>query len=317
MDREVFRLIILIIGLLVMAGIYLFDPGRRQQAREKKPWHEEGDGCSSDSEIMEYVRTVNRDEDQLNFDEDLSERDDSDVQLQDLKTVVQKQAVHYQNSSVTVSQTDAQAANKSVSTAEAELISALNESEAPDDEDGRLFTEGELLSPFSSKFEAELDSELEINASLLEPLADPDTAANQDQGESEKAPSIILLHLVAEDGTMYPGQAINNAFRKAELHYGSMEIYHYRDQQHNQDLFSAANIREPGTFPEQMDRFETDGIILFMQPMTVENPLQVFDKMVVCADTLFTELGGKMLDEKRLPITKRYLEQQRRWLLLN
>ena len=28
MDRDVFRLIILIIGLMIMAGIYYFDPGQ-------------------------------------------------------------------------------------------------------------------------------------------------------------------------------------------------------------------------------------------------------------------------------------------------
>ena len=78
MDRDILRLIILIIGLLVMAGIYYFDPGRRQKAGRGKPWYAETEDSSEysdahESDAEEYVRVVKNDDDSFDdltrFDE--------------------------------------------------------------------------------------------------------------------------------------------------------------------------------------------------------------------------------------------------------
>lgn len=316
MDREVFRLIIVIIGLLVMAGIYYFDPGRRQQLRDGKPWKNKDEKFSDDSDSADYVRTDQRDSDQnLNI-----VGDDSGSQANDQQFIDQEIENHKQTISETTRQQNRDSYISEISDdSQADLSSALNDAEHFDVEDLKEHdsqsTGEKILSPFSEELDDKVDSELEINSALLEPLADPDTDSKTDETRKEaEAPSVIMMHLVARNGAFYQGPAINDAFIKAELQYGNMEIYHYMDYQQNRELFSVANIREPGTFPEQMTYFETDGMILFMQPQTIDNPLQVFDKMVACADILFKELGGEILDDKQQPISKEYLEQQRYWL---
>ena len=305
MDRDVFRLIILAIGLLIMAGIYFFDSGRRQQAKGQKPWYKESENNQEDADVMEYVRTVHR--------------DDHEYHIHPVKTNDQEGFnpgyVDQENAPITSEpQGEKPVVDESLQSVEAELISALNDTEDWD-EDSQGMEGEDLLPPFSSALDAKVDSELEINAALLEPIADPDKdKESKYQSDPIEAPSIVVLHLIAPNGALYQGKEISEAFAKADLRFGSMEIYHHVDYQLNQELFSIANIREPGTFPEQMTYFETDGMILFMQPMTIDNPLQIFDKMIACADTLFNELGGEMLDDKRQPITQSYIDQQRQWL---
>ncbi len=309
MDRDVFRLIILAIGLLIMAGIYFFDSSRRAQTRDQKSWDENLDDYSSESEIMEYVRKVDRDDNDYNHSEDKTENPQPILKGRVSNEDDDSQSPHYQ--------TNTQAENESYRSAEAALITSLNDTVDLDDEEIEFSGSGEFLSPFADdELSAKVDTELEINAALLEPLADPDKDPEAAyESDTDQPPSIILLHLVATEGSLYQGNVLSEAFTKADLRHGSMEIFHFVDYQKNQELFSVANIREPGTFPEQMTYFETDGMILFMQPVAVENPLQVFDKMVECADILFKELGGEILDDKRQPITQSYLQEQRKWLL--
>ena len=308
MDRDVFRLIILIIGLMIMAGIYYFDPGRRQQARGQKSWHEGEESDAYNADVEEYVRAVHKDNEPLDFDQQ-SEHQQAHEETYDQGQVNQSSTLP---DIKRVSKPDVVAA-KSVRSAEAQLISALSDAEDFDEEDSQLTSQGDLLSPFNDGLNANVDSELEINAALLEPLADPDPDVVENNVVTEP-PSIIMLHLVIDSGTPYQGKDIGGAFAKADLRFGSMDIYHSFDYQLNEEVFSVANIREPGTFPEQMTYFETDGMILFMQPMTLENPLEVYDKMIACGDTLFQELGGQILDDKRQPVTQAYLDQQRQWL---
>jgi len=291
---------------LVMAGIYYFDPGRRQQAQAKKNWQNVDDRFPNDADMTSYVKTVHR--------------DDTDEQSQHVQARNQQTDDAFDDETAAVSESLNQThggvhSSELVNGSNSESAATLQSSEAFDGKDEQT-AETELASPFNDGFDAKVDSELEINAALLEPLDDPDKDAENASGENEatEAPSIIMLHLVATDGLPYQGKVISDAFMKASLRYGSMEIYHYVDAQQDRELFSVANIREPGTFPEQMSYFETDGMILFMQPQAVDNPLQVFDMMVACADTLFKELGGEILNDQHQPVTQDYLEQHRRWL---
>ena len=176
-------------------------------------------------------------------------------------------------------------------------------------------SDDEFFSPLSMDWAENIDSELEINAALLEPLDDPDPSPEiTDVTTNTERPTILMLYLVNTGDRQYQGDDISKAFAKAGLRIGSMDLFHYVDYQENKELFSVSNMREPGTFPEQMTYLETEGMILFMQPMTLSNPAETYEKMIECADTLYTELGGKILDEKRQPVTQAYLDQQRRWL---
>jgi cell division protein ZipA len=305
MDKDVFRLIIVSIGLLVMAAIYFFDPGRRQQAQGQKPWHDHDDVYSDDSEVMEYVRG-----NQLadNNDSEQSQNNQEDQEFQNNESF-KTSSIPTQNSIVA----------DAIRSPEQELMNELDSADAYDDEDSQLLLDArdsDFLTPFSNEFSDKIDSDFEISESLLLPRSDPDPDATDDV-ETNERPTIVMLYLVNKDGVHYQGKAISDAFAKAGLRYGSMDIFYAMDFQSNKELFSVANMHEPGTFPEQMTYFETEGMILFMQPMAIDNPLEVYDKMVACADMLFVELGGEILDDKRQPVTQAYLDQQRQWLTLS
>ena len=344
MDRDIFRLIILIIGLLVMAGLYYFDPGRRQKTGREKPWYAEGEDSSeysvTDTDTDEYVRVVKTD-DYASDNQHLYEEQEFDQQPEQS---FQKKVGQFSSISELVIQSKPQATTEfepepqSQTTTEfepklkPESFASSSEvvreekihSEFDDIDDNSLrqqrrfsdrLSDEEFFSPLSMDWAENVDSELEINAALLEPLGDPDpTPEITEETNQIERPTILMLYLVNTGDIPYQGEEITKAFTKAGLSYGSMDLFHYVDYQQNKELFSVSNIREPGTFPEKMTYLEVEGMILFMQPMTLSDPADTYEKMITCADTLYTELGGQILDEKRQPVTQAYLDQQRRWL---
>ncbi|MEE9411908.1 MAG: cell division protein ZipA C-terminal FtsZ-binding domain-containing protein [Methylococcales bacterium] len=371
MDRDIFRLIILIIGLLVMAGLYYFDPGRRQKSDRQKPWYAEGEDSSefSDTDADEYVRVVKNDD--YSFDEKYRYEEQKFEKQQEQR--IKRKSGQYSSISELVTQAkpvattglkpepqpepeevepdpeivlkpvslepeafefDVDQQLESESTAESFANNSLVISD-DNNADDQLFSEfdeidvlskqqrrfsdsqpdEEFFSPLSKDWAENIDSELEISAALLEPLDDPDPNPEiTDDTTKNERPTILMLYLVNTGDKQYQGEDISKAFEKAGLRHGSMDLFHYVDYQENKELFSVSNMQEPGTFPEQMTYLETEGIILFMQPMTLSNPAETYEKMIACADTLYTELGGNILDEKRQPVTQAYLDQQRQWL---
>ncbi|MEE9345425.1 MAG: cell division protein ZipA C-terminal FtsZ-binding domain-containing protein [Methylococcales bacterium] len=321
MDRDIFRLIILIIGLLVMAGIYYFDSSRRLKTERQKPWYAESEDSSEYPDSEEYVRVVSNDSDGSD-DQQLSENLEND---QEQEKSFRKKIGQYSSISELVQQsqtnqkTDPESfVTNPIDVSEDKAVSALNDTNEIGGEGIRFsdrHSDDDLFSPLSMEWDESIDSELEINAALLKPLGDPDYNLEITKDTDGPArPSILMLYLVNTGEVPYQGKDIGQAFEKAGLKYGSMDLYHYTDYKLNQELFSVSNMREPGTFPEQMDYLEVEGIILFMQPMTLSNPAEVYEKMIVCADTLYTELGGEILDDKGQQINQAYLDEQRRWL---
>ena len=331
MDRDVFRLVILIIGLLIMAGIYYFDSGRRQKTAGHKSWYEDNEDSTDYPDSEEYVRVVSNDsyasdDQQLYEEQEDDEEPEKPVrttfgQNSTISELVQK-TPHQTNlttdpDSELGSQSEAFETNP-IDVSEDKLVSGLNTIDDTPDQERRFsdrLSDEEFFSPLSMEWDDNVDTELEINAALLEPLNDPDPSPDiiKDTDKPER-PSILMLYLVNNGEIPYQGKELGQAFSKAGLKYGSMDLYHYLDYQLNQELFSVSNMREPGTFPEQMNYLEVEGVILFMQPMTLSNPAEVYEKMIVCADTLYTELGGEILDDKGQQINQAYLDEQRRWL---
>ncbi|MCH9697838.1 MAG: cell division protein ZipA C-terminal FtsZ-binding domain-containing protein [Gammaproteobacteria bacterium] len=327
MDRELFRLIIIVIGLIVMALIYYFDPGRR---RGQPPDQDEtsADYLSDSSQTEEcteqealnstdYVHNAHVDNDHypdLEFNhQDFSIEGQVDDELI-AHTYAAQDPSHFEVSSFSRQEQSEDHSDH----ARDELIAALNDETVDlDDEELENYKNKEYLAPFNdSEGQTIIDSQSEIEAALKEPKPDPDRDPESfNSAKHEQLPSVIVLHLLAPSDSSYQGSALTDVFAKAGLRYGSMDIYHYYDYQKKQEMFSVANLREPGTIPEQMTYFESDGLSLFMQPDTLENPLLVFDKMVECADVLYQDLGGKMLDDKHQPVTQEYLSKLRNWLI--
>lgn len=110
---------------------------------------------------------------------------------------------------------------------------------------------------------------------------------------------VVVINVMARAGE-FQGPDLQRVLTSCGCHYGDMKIFH-RHEQHNgkgMQLFSIANVVEPGFFEaEQMDRFRTPGICMFMRLPGPKRPLQAYDTMMDCARKIATMLDGDIKDE--------------------
>ena len=118
---------------------------------------------------------------------------------------------------------------------------------------------------------------------------------------------IIVLNVMAHEGQRFPGLDIHQAMAQAGLHHGDMNIYHQHVETNGDGptIFSVANVVEPGSFdPSLMDEFSSPGLVLFMRlPVAIESE-KAFAKMLACARLLAQQLDGELMDETRSSMTQ-------------
>jgi cell division protein ZipA len=147
---------------------------------------------------------------------------------------------------------------------------------------------------------------------------DRETAAVVEPSEMDAAAAyqdIIALYLVAPRDREYDGGDLRMAFERLGLRYGDMRIYHHFGTgklQSRTPIYSVANLYEPGTFdPVAMDRFTTRGIALFMRTPGPVDGRVGFELMLSAAERLKELIGGEIQDEHHRPLTIRHTERLR------
>ncbi len=165
---------------------------------------------------------------------------------------------------------------------------------------------------------------LEISALVGGP--DPDTEGRGSgpelRGESRKrraADSGEKLHIVmtvmARGGARFSGEALRHALEGADLHHGDMNIFHRYElpgDRHSATLFSAANVLAPGDFePARMDTLSSPGIAMFMRLPGPESPADAFQQMLDAATTVAEDLDGTLCDETRSHLTPQSINHLR------
>ena len=124
----------------------------------------------------------------------------------------------------------------------------------------------------------------------------------------ERMPALIQFSLVAIEDEGFNGVDLVNAFENVGLEYGSLKIFERVDMNRMVD-FGVASMVEPGTFPETgLEDFYCPGIVFFMQPREVDDPVAVFDDFIQTIDLLSLELGGVKWDHQRQPLTEQTIE---------
>jgi len=128
-------------------------------------------------------------------------------------------------------------------------------------------------------------------------------------------PTILALNIMAREGQVFFGAAIERALREAKLQHGDMDIYHHHGvggSTREQSVFSLANMFEPGTFDaDAMDDFETRGLSLFMQ---LPGPLDgrvALELMLASAQSIAAHLDGLLLNARRQPLRQEDLLEMR------
>lgn len=129
-----------------------------------------------------------------------------------------------------------------------------------------------------------------------------------------QTPEIIQFGIVSKELQGFNGMQLAVAFKSVGLTYGAMKIFESVDDD-GQAKFSVASIVEPGTFPETgLDQFYCPGIVFFMQPEYLDDPVAVFDELITVVHKLAKQLDGVEWDHKRKPLTDETIEMLREQL---
>jgi len=125
---------------------------------------------------------------------------------------------------------------------------------------------------------------------------------------------VFSLFVLAPPGVPFRGPLLLGALAGARLEFGDMQIFHRIEVIDGKEktLFSAANIREPGTFDlEAMEGFTTQGIALFMQVHPGVDAVSAFEAMVEAARGIADSLGGTVCDATRSALTRQTVGHMR------
>ncbi|MDD2723518.1 MAG: cell division protein ZipA C-terminal FtsZ-binding domain-containing protein [Methylovulum sp.] len=117
------------------------------------------------------------------------------------------------------------------------------------------------------------------------------------------APEIIQFSVLAKSAEGFNGLDLLKAFRIAQMEYGSLRIFERLDANRLVD-FGVACLVASGTFPDHdLDEFYCPGLVFFMQPAVLDDPVKVFDDFLEAINIVAVELDGNLLDHERKPLT--------------
>lgn len=191
--------------------------------------------------------------------------------------------------------------------------------EYDEDENDPLFAKWPKTMP-ASEPAAETEAEVEAeHGSGIEPESEPQPAAETESvavaaaQEPEAAPTetVIVLTILARDGSVLTGDSINSVARANDMVFGDMSIYHRVDAR-NEPVFSLVNMVKPGSFdPATIHELSTPGISLFMQLPGPSNPGAAYDDMLQTAYRMSETLEARLCDRSRQPLTQSVVDEYR------
>jgi cell division protein ZipA len=108
---------------------------------------------------------------------------------------------------------------------------------------------------------------------------------------------IVTLRVIPKVEPRFAGRALRQAFSAAGFWHGPLDIYHLPDEGGNVVL-SAAALAQPGTFdPSIMDSQRFSGLNLFAVLPGPKPERETFDELVHAARQLAERLDGKLADQ--------------------
>jgi cell division protein ZipA len=114
---------------------------------------------------------------------------------------------------------------------------------------------------------------------------------------------IVALRLVAPQPQRFPGRSLRQALAAEGFVLGRFAIFHKPDEA-RRAVLSAASLNRPGTFDaDTMDSQHYGGLSLFAVLPGPKSPPQAFDELVFTARSLNERLQGVLQDEQGGPLT--------------
>ena len=187
---------------------------------------------------------------------------------------------------------------------------------APHFEDDDIDVDSDEEELFSFTEGAVVDGDALLDDEAIKPSA-KQSVPKAAQPETSTAPihrdlpKLIEFSIVARADLGFNGEELFDAFERVGLVYGSVKVFERIDKNRLVD-FAVASMGNPGTFPDSgLFDFYCPGIVFFMQPRELDNPLAVFDDFIETIDFLAVELDGTVWDHQKQPLTAETIAQFR------
>jgi FtsZ-interacting cell division protein ZipA len=130
----------------------------------------------------------------------------------------------------------------------------------------------------------------------------------------EEERRIVALRLVPHAEPRFGGRALRQAFASAGFWHGPLDIYHLPDAG-GHVMVSAAALAQPGTFdPSIMDSQRFSGLNLFSVLPGVRAEREIFDELVGAARMLAERLDGSITDQHGEELTSQRIARLRQSL---
>ena len=142
--------------------------------------------------------------------------------------------------------------------------------------------------------------------------AQADTAqVDTAQAEAAPADTVIVLTVLAREGSSLSGNSINSVAHANDMVFGDMNIYH-RMGADNDPVFSLVNMVKPGSFdPATIHDLHTPGISLFLQLPGPADASAAYDDMLQTAYRISEMLEARLCDRNREPLTESVADKYR------
>ncbi|USD64589.1 cell division protein ZipA [Vibrio sp. SCSIO 43136] len=155
--------------------------------------------------------------------------------------------------------------------------------------------------PFASQQVQELETAEPEPSVELEEVPEPVAEAPQ-----EPEMEVIVLNVHCSGSEPFVGTKLFDSMQQNGLLYGEMDIFHRHADLSGTGkvLFSVANMMQPGTLKhDDPETFTTKGISFFMTLPCFGEAEQNFKLMLKTAQQIADDLGGQVMDDKRVFIT--------------
>ena len=131
---------------------------------------------------------------------------------------------------------------------------------------------------------------------------------------NEKDRRIVTLRVIPKSEPRFQGRALRQAFSAAGFWHGPLDIYHLPDED-GRVVLSAAALAQPGTFdPSIMDSQRFSGVNLFAVLPGPRPEREAFDELVHAARQLAERLDGKLADQHGEELTAQRIARLRQAL---
>lgn len=120
-------------------------------------------------------------------------------------------------------------------------------------------------------------------------------------------PNIISIHLYAKEAHPYHGYELLQALLSCGMRFGAQNLFHRHEKKTGIGpiLFSLAACTKEGTFDlSSIGGFSTKGLVMFLRPRQVNDPVKAFELMLKTADQMISDLDGVVLNDRQQKLTK-------------